>query len=167
MRRRILDVRADREAGGVRLVVDGVAELRGLDERLAALLCGADGGLPSAPVRAFALLKPFQRRLARALSQCRIDALLVDLIKEYNELTDSLFGTKQSLASLVMDAIPALLESNISLYNGSIDEYGFMTYIGNDGRKKRLKLTSEQLEKLKHVEDFVYGYEAMRYESHQ
>ena len=103
----------------------------------------------------------------KVLKSIRLDALLVDLIKEYNELTDSLFGTKQSLASLVMDAIPALLESNISLYNGSIDEYGFMTYIGNDGRKKRLKLTSEQLEKLKHVEDFVYGYEAMRYESHQ
>ena len=63
MRRRILDVRADREAGGVRLVVDGVAELRGLDERLAALLCGADGGLPSAPVRAFALVERSENRI--------------------------------------------------------------------------------------------------------
>ncbi|AFB76116.1 hypothetical protein 2209_scaffold1451_00052 [Bacteriophage sp.] len=79
MCRRILDVRADREAGGVRLGVDGVAELRGLDERLAALLRGADGGLPPAPVRVFALLEPFQRRLAHALGQRRVDALLVDL----------------------------------------------------------------------------------------
>lgn len=103
----------------------------------------------------------------KVVKSIRVDTLLVDLVKEYNELTDSFFGTKQNFSSLVMDAIPALLESSISFYNNSIDENDVMTYIGNDGRKKRLKLTKEQLEKLNHVEDFVYGYEAMRYESHQ
>jgi len=124
MCRRILDVRADREAGGVRLGVDGVVRestlerfkqskdpdgrrwktsIRAAQEGGKTLIQSAqlrnsihaksdasgfavgtnvkyaDGGLPPAPVRVFALLEPFQRRLAHALGQRRVDALLVDL----------------------------------------------------------------------------------------
>lgn len=103
----------------------------------------------------------------KVVKSVRVDTLLVDLVKEYNELTYSLFGTKQNFSSLIMDAIPSLLESSISFYKGSLDEDDILTYIGDDGRKRRLKLTKEQLEKLDDVENFVYSYEQIRYEAHQ
>lgn len=78
VRRSVFDVGADREALLVRVGLDGVSELRRVDEGLPSHGCGPDRGLPSLSVRALALPEPLKRRLSGGLGEGCVEVLPIE-----------------------------------------------------------------------------------------